>query len=822
MRAAGERAAAASAPGGAPARTGPASLAAAVLLHPRHVVLAGVVAGLLAGPRAASLVVALAAVAVGAGVAGRRRAGPELVPLRRRVRGTPEVGVVAVPVPVARPVLGLLVALGVVAGAAVAGERLRALDRTALVPAAEATVRGFVAEPARVRARRVRVVAVRLGEGPGGGERVLVRARAHVGWPEAEVGEELVARGELRALRAHEGFERRRGVHAVLEADRVTATGRRRASALDAARRRAERRLGAGLPPEAAALARGMVLGQDAALPADLRDAFRTAGLAHLLAASGQNVMLLAALVLALATAAGAGLRARLALALVAVALYVPLAGAGPSIQRAGVMGAAGLIAALAGRPASRWYALLLAALVTLVLDPRAAEDPGWQLSFAAVVAILALHGRLRGALVARRTPAALADAAALTVAATLGTAPLLALHFEAVSLVSLPANLLATPAVAPVMWLGTLAALLGGPPGALLTAVAAYPLAYLAWLGRAAAAVPGASVAVALPGPLAAVALYAAGAAAVALALRASARRAASASGGEAAALRPRRLARRHLAAAAAVVAVAAVLVTRPVSGPAPPGPAVSLLDVGQGDAILLQDRGHAVLVDTGPPGSGLLGELRALGVRRLDAVLVTHSSSDHEGGLADVLGAVPVGVVLDGRQLPAERAAALGGGGEGGGGRFAGLPAGQPRAVPHAGQLVRAGPLALEVLWPPPDRPRGGDPNLTATVALARVGRLAVLLTADAESPVTLGLDLPDVDVLKVAHHGSADPGLPALLERTRPEVALVPVGADNDYGHPTAPTLGALRAVPVVARTDRDGTVTVLDRGGRPELR
>ena len=116
-----------------------------------------------------------------------------------------------------------------------------------------------------------------------------------------------------------------------------------------------------------------MVLGDDAALPDDVADAFTAVGLSHLIAASGANVALLAALVLALgasrASASGRAGCARWSL----IALYVPLAGGGPSIQRAGIMGAAALVAALAGRPASRWYALLLAAAATLVLDPARA-----------------------------------------------------------------------------------------------------------------------------------------------------------------------------------------------------------------------------------------------------------------------------------------------------------------------------------------------------------------------------------------------------------------------------------------------------------------
>ncbi len=835
----------------APPRT-VARWAATAAAYARHLVLAAFVVGLLAGPRWPALVavlvlagpLALVAARVcsgapsGVGRAARAWSGAPSGARRPGGAGAADAagagGSAATLAAAATP----LVAAGMVAllaGAVVAKERLRVLDRTSLRPTPSFVARGFAVEPAKQRAFGVRVVPLRLEGGTGRGERILVRAPARLGVGDVAVGEEVVARGELRALRPFESFERRRGVHAVLEADAVRLTGRRRASPLDAMRRRAEQALAADLPPEQAALARGMVLGQDHALPDDLRDAFRASGLAHLVAASGQNVMLLAALVIGVAAAAGAMLRTRLALALLAVALYVPLAGAGPSIQRAGVMGAAGLVAALAGRPASRWYALLLAAAATLVLNPRAAEDPGWQLSFAAVLAILAFHRRLRDGLVTIGVPRALAEVAALTLAATVATAPLLALHFEQLSLVSLPANLLAAPAVAPVMWLGAVSAALGEPAAGLINAPAAIPLAYLAWLGRTAAALPHASVGVALPAPLAAVAAYAL-IAAGAIVLRKGARAvrrgrpgrgggvaggafAAGGAGVEGAAFAAGGAGGRRRAVPAggallAIVAAAvlALVVVRGAGGDPPAGFALSVLDVGQGDATLLQHGAeHAILVDTGPPGAGIVSKLRAAGVSSLDALVITHSSLDHEGGLAEVVAAFPPGLVLDGRQTAEEREGEDDTGGEGGGVRFAGLPPAAKRTTTEAGQVLHAGPLRLTVLWPPHGRSRAGDPNLTATVALVEDGETSALLTADAESPVTLPLELPDVDVLKVAHHGSEDEGLPELLRRTRPEIAVIPVGR-NTYGHPTASTLDALRAVPVVRRTDEHGTVRI----------
>ncbi|HTN24718.1 MAG TPA: hypothetical protein VL120_12075, partial [Solirubrobacteraceae bacterium] len=135
-------------------------------------------------------------------------------------------------------------------------------------------------------------------------------------------------------------------------------------------------------------------------------------------------------------------------------------------------------------------------------------------------------------------------------------------------------------------------------------------------------------------------------------------------------------------------------------------------------------------------------------------------------------------------------------------------------------AGLVLRAGPIELRVLWPrrEPAAPPGAEPNDRATVIHLRDGAFDLLLTADAESNVTGGLELAVVDALKVSHHGSEDPGLPGLLRRLRPRVAVVEVGRNNIYGHPTPPTLAALRAVPVLRRTDRDGTVRLTVRGGR----
>ena len=501
-------------------------------------------------------------------------------------------------------------------------------------------------------------------------------------------------------------------------------------------------------------------------------------------------------------------------MALLLVAAYVPLAGGGPSIQRAGVMGAAGLVAALAGRPASRWYALGLAAAATLALNPLAVLEPGWQLSFAAVVALLAMAPALRE-LLARRMPGPVADAAAITIAATAGTAPLMALHFESLSLASLPANLAAAPAVAPIMWLGMLsaaAAQLSPALAAPLNALDGPLLAYLTSVARTAAQAPYAAVPVRL-GSAASLAAAAALPVALAAAARAAVRRLPPA-GLRRPGLRPRPV---PVLAACACVALVAVLAWRHAHPGFRAGPGevvVSFLDVGQGDATLVQDGGGAsVLFDGGPPEAGVQNALRAAGVRRLDLVVATHQSRDHQGGLHAVLARIPTRMLLengdgtrdpDFRRLLAEADAR-----------------GIRRVAARAGQVLAVGGLVVRVLSPaprPPGAPPPEDPNPRGVAAVVSAGSFDLWLSADAESGAILALPLRPVEAMKVSHHGSADPGLPSVLERLRPQVAAIEVGAGNDYGHPAPSTLAALRAVPHVYRTDRDGTVVLRVSGGR----
>ncbi|MGI9556693.1 MAG: ComEC/Rec2 family competence protein, partial [Solirubrobacterales bacterium] len=356
-----------------------------------------------------------------------------------------------------------------------------------------------------------------------------------------------------------------------------------------------------------------------------------------------------------------------------------------------------------------------------------------------------------------------------------------------------------------PVMWLGMISAAAGQLPGlptepinALNSVLIGYIAQIAAWAGRP----DWALLRTPTPTLPAVAAIYAAMGTVGLLAARQRTRR------GD---LRVR--------APGPALAIALLLVALPLAtvalraGPAANAPAsgqliVSVLDVGQGDAILLDPPGgDPVLVDTGPPGSNVAGHLRRRGVERLAAVAVTHDQLDHSGGLRDVLGRIEVGAVavIDSDSDAAAMA--------------------QADSVPTEriarGSSIRTGQLELRAIWPPADLAVDeADPNRSSMVLAARWRHFSMLLAGDAEAEATQ-LDPGRFDVLKVAHHGSTDAGLPRLLARSAPAVAVISVGAMNTHGHPTAETRRDLSAAGVHSlRTDEHGDVTffVDSRGWR----
>jgi competence protein ComEC len=693
------------------------------------------------------------------------------------------------------------------AGLALAGlwwgsVRLDTLDRSVLVPRLGEVGRSVleVTGPARRTPFRLRVPAkVREFRRIAVREAVLLELPLGRAPPQGALIESVV---ELRAPRGpSDGFDeravlRRRGVHVVARGRSWRAVGRRGGITgfADRMRHRLAGSIAPGLSGERRAVLAGLVLGEEEGLSGELRDRFRASGLYHLLAVSGQNVAFVAGGVLLVAWLLGVSRLAAEIGVLAAIGAYVMAVGWQPSVVRAGVAGALASLAWLASRPRDRWYFLLLGAAVLLAWNPYSLLEPGFQLSFAAVAAIFVAVPRLEGVLEGYPLPRGLAGIVAVSGACGLATAPILLFQFGSVPVYSIASNALAAAAVAPCFGLALLTALLDHvlPEAAVGAAwVNGWLAAYIAACARLVGGLPGAEVgselALGLAGAVAGLLLVAA------------------------------RLPAWRRPGFAVLVGTAAVVLVgwklqAPASPPPPDGFRLTALDVGQGDSLLLQVREGAVLVDQGPPEGDVDDQLRRLGIRRLALLVLTHPQRDHVGGAAEVLERLEVDRVLD-PQIPSDNpdeAAALAEA------REQNVPVIQARA----GMRFRLGRLQLRVLWPDGPGTIGADPNLRATVILATYGRVDVLLTADAESPVTLPLNPPPVEIFKVAHHGSADEGLARLLELTKPRVAIVSCGRDNDYGHPTPTTMATLEAAPAleVFRTDLDGRVVVETDGER----
>ena len=542
------------------------------------------------------------------------------------------------------------------------------------------------------------------------------------------------------------------------------------------------------------ALMVGMAMGDDSALSATSRNQFRRASLTHVTAASGQNIALLLALLVPLLTVIGVGFRMRLIAAAGIVCVYVPFCGGEAPIQRAAVMGLAGLVGSWSGaRLRASVAPLLLAGVVTILLDPTSPWKLGWQLSFAAVIGMLALGGPLAERLHRVGVPQALAEALALTIAATASTTPLIAHAAGKLSITAIPANLVSAPAVGVAMGAGLAACLIAQVSVAAATVpvwAGSVPAACVLEIARLAGSPEWASKQW-RPSGLGTCAMLVVFA-------------------GFAVWLRLDRQ-RRRLTSGVAVVSalgLALFLGANRAGGREQTGPRIVFISVGQGDAELVADGESGILVDVGPAGTPIASDLRQLGIRHLAAVLITHGQADHAGGLPDLLAGFRPDVVIDGSRT--------GPGGESPRVASAIRALDVPVELPRPRLRVSVGSASIELLSPQQAASAGSDPNLASAVSIARAGPISALLTADSESPVLQRLPLQHVDVLKVPHHGSADPGLAEILGRVRPLASVVEVGR-NSYGHPTRQAVAAAGKWGDVLRTDLNGNISVWPKAG-----
>jgi competence protein ComEC len=747
------------------------------------------------GPRAIAgagvLVCAAAGAASGALHAADLRRGPVPELARAGGRVTAEVAVTADPRLIRSPVGGARAAPPLVA---VEGEVTRVEDR----------------DGAAHRTRAPVLVLVPARDGPGESRRE---------WLALLPSTRLAVTGRLAPARPGDT------ITAVLRADggppRITGPPsgpQRTAGALRAGLRRATD----PLPPDARALLPGLVVGDTSRIEPDLKEAFEATDLTHLLAVSGSNLTVVLLLLIGrpgtAQRAERGGLAPRLGIPLRTTACagggltlaFVVVCRPDPSVLRAAACGLVTLLALATGRRRSLLPALAAAVLALVLYDPWLARSYGFLLSVLATGALLTIAPRWSDALRRRRVPGRLAEALAATLAAQALCAPVVAVFAARVSLVGVPANLLAEVAVAPATVLGF--ATLGLAPvwpwaAGQVAWVASLPAGWIARVARTGAELPGARVA--WPDGWWGGLLLAALTGLLVLAAW-------------------RLPYRRWIGAGCAVLLLLAVVrpppLVRLVTGWPPPDWVFALCQVGQGDATVLAAGGDsAVVVDAGPDPAPVDRCLSELGVRRVPLVVLSHFHADHVAGLPGVLRGRTVGAIqTTGLDEPPEQAEFV---------RRTARAAGVPVVRAIAGERRAIGPLEWRVLWSGAGAPGGiresgasgeSAANDASVVLFVRAaGGLSLLLLGDLEPAAQRGLArvyprLPPVDVLKVAHHGSShqDPG---LIRAVRPRLALVSAGRDNPYGHPSPRTVRALRDGGArVLSTDRDGAIAVTGTG------
>ncbi|MBI5946646.1 MAG: ComEC/Rec2 family competence protein [Chloroflexi bacterium] len=697
----------------------------------------------------------------------------------------------------------------------------RPLPRLAEVVGSKTTLEGrVVSEPDPGQTTTSYVVEVERADGEATAGKVRVTLSQ---FAKFDYGSRLRLTGDLKEAPVFDDFDYRayllrQDIVGTMYYPKVEETGLssgwrdRGMRALTKVRLELEESLQRALPEPEASLGAGVAFGRDSNLPPELYDDFRATGLAHIVAVSGTNVLYVAAFTFLLLTPV-LGRRWATAPAGSAVVAYVLIAGLSPSVLRAGIMAVVYLLGAAIGRPRSSLAALGIAAVAMTAISPASAADVGFQLSLAATGGLIAFgpwfeHGLGRLARSSRYTgwvPHGVVQAGAITLSATLATLPITWVTFGRVSLVGPATNIIVEPVFVLAFWGAIVTAVAGlayEPAGWLAGLVAYYPLAFTSWVATTAAELPGASTGVSGTGATVAFFGFVGLGAAGWPAYRYRPPELPWADSRSAGTFRRVAL----LGLAGATLAAVAPISLLPLGGPG--DFEMTVLDVGQGDAILLTTpHGKHVLVDGGPSGIELARELGATlphWERRIDAVFLTHPQMDHIAGLPEVARRFTVRRTYD-TGVP------------GGGEAYDAYRGGAGSTLVLAqGDTVTIDGVRFEVLWPPASQPRD-DLNNTSLILRVTYGVTVFLLTGDSEAPVHRALMAEGeatATVLKVPHHGSktSDAG---FLAGTGATVAVIPVGEGNQFGHPTAEALDAL-AGSAIFRTDLNGRVRVSSDG------
>lgn len=652
------------------------------------------------------------------------------------------------------PVAAVLVAAGAWAG-------IQAEARAATVLAFETTAGPFEATVRLLGDPRAEVHgwwALGVAEPPEPGRPpavpMLISFREPVG---AVAGDTIMVQGRRSGRTGTARGDPYSGVVTVGTAERASADRAAWWTAGNAVRVRALERLqGAG--PSRALLA-GFLVGDTSDVPEADLEAMRRSGLSHLVAVSGSNVALFLMLTLVAAGPLAAGPRRRAVVGIVALVILAIATRWEPSVMRASVMAGLVLAGRVGGWALDTASALAVTVIGVVVISGDMATDVGFALSVLATLGVI-IGGSWR--------PEGLYRPAAATLGATVGAqllvAPLLLAVFGSIPLMAPLTNLIAAPVVAAATASGAIGVALGWD---LLIGIAAGG----AWIVLAVARV-------AAVWPQLGWAGFGLAAAVMGLGVRPRAR------------------------PAAAVLGAALVAVSLLGVGNRLVLPGAVVLDVGQGDAVLVvAGDGSTMLVDGGPDPARLEAKLAEYGVRSLDLVVISHYHADHVTGLEAVVGRRPVGEIWTPGPHHAtplseallETARALG------------IPV---REAP-TGSTYRLGDLDIEILGPLRRYESANDQSVVLRVRHLDGPRL--LLTGDIEAIAQAELGMVAAEILKVPHHGGATSDLGWLAD-VGAQVAVIPVGV-NDFGHPHPDVLGTLEMAGVeVRRTDLDGDVAL----------